>query len=210
MSDVRKELFAAVEWMGSIIAKVRVEQLDNPTPCTEFNVMDLLVHILSVGQVIELLPVQGKDPRGSLEEYVASGEKQKMEHYVRNTPVVDIAAAWQDSLQRMEKNWTDSQLEREFVLSWGAKLSGSQCLLVYLFEVTCHGWDLSVATNQSSDAPDFVAETALKGAREFFMNLPIRGKENGVPFEAEVEVSEEVAPTTKLAAFLGRTVPHLV
>lgn len=46
--DFRPDLAAAQTWVADLVAGVRTDQLDAPTPCTDYDVRGLLEHIFAL------------------------------------------------------------------------------------------------------------------------------------------------------------------
>ncbi|WP_052466055.1 DinB family protein [Mobilicoccus massiliensis] len=70
-------------------------------------------------------------------------------------------------------------------------------------EVLAHGWDLTVGTGQSGEAPAEVAEAGLRAAQAGLPAQP-RGMEHGMPFDPVVEPAADAGPTERLANWTGR------
>jgi len=130
-SDVRTVFAKAMATGGDVIASVRPDQLDGPTPCTEYDVRTLVGHLVGVLDRVALMG-RGENPFESPDTV---------------TGVADDAwlAAWSDAAQRVEEAWADdASLERIVHLPW-AQESGALTLASYTNEITVHTWDLATA-----------------------------------------------------------------
>ena len=183
---------------GSVIDGVRADQMGDPTPCTEYDVRELLDHLLHVLDRVAVIG-RGDDPFAA--------------------PPVDLPSdggwlgAWQAAAERARAVWSDDAvLERVIVLPW-SQLPGGETLLGYLNEIIVHTWDLATATGQPLVIPDDVVEAAFGAIRttlpggersaffaEFAKDFP--GFE--APFGDQVATAAEAPLLDQLVAWNGR------
>lgn len=171
----------------AVIGDVRPDQLDDPTPCADFDVRTMLSHLVMVLRRTAALG-RGDDPLAiGLVEGVADDGWQ---------------AAWRDAAHDLQDAWSDdSVLTRIMVLPW-AELPGGEILLAYASEVTVHTWDLARATGQEPAFDDAVVGLAMAAMEQM---LPVEGRDDEwVPFGAVVEVPAGAAPIERLVAYTGR------
>src|SRR6185369_4573571 len=92
-TDPRPLFSAVVATATEVIGAVRPDQLDNPTPCTEFNVRDLLGHLVGV---LPRIAAMGRD----VDPMSVGGEP---------VVVADDAwlATWQAAAADAEAAWAD-------------------------------------------------------------------------------------------------------
>lgn len=189
--DHRPALAAAQHWVAQLIDGVAEQQLDHPTPCSDFTVRQLLEHLLAVQNRIAVVAETGS-----------------IESSPRTLPLPDVggvagaSAAFRDATARAQRAWSpDATLTAGYQLPWGT-VPGFAAVAGYVAENVAHGWDLAVATGQPSEADPALAELAL---RSYDGRLPdeIRGTP-GVPFGPRVEPAPDAGPTERLANFLGR------
>jgi uncharacterized protein (TIGR03086 family) len=187
---------------ASVIAGVRADQLDGPTPCDDFNVRELLGHLLSVAQRVRNVG-QGLSPF-SVTEVAQAADDAWVDEWA--TVGAEIAEAWSD----------DATLERIVELPW-ATLPGSATLVMWTNELSVHAWDLATATGQSVDWDESVLSAAfaaiqqglpVEGRIEAFeaarANMPEGQEDFTYPFKAAVDVPDDAPLIDRLVAWNGR------
>ncbi|MEY2583104.1 MAG: hypothetical protein QOE09_2953 [Ilumatobacteraceae bacterium] len=145
-----RPLFAkAVQIAEPVIAGVRPDQLAQPSPCVEYNVKELLDHLVFVLHRVANL--------GRGEEAFAPNSLA--------APVIDHrdwAADWRAAAAEVEAAWSDEAvLSKTVVLPW-ATMTGAEVLGMYTSEVTTHTWDLATATRQQPAWDDAVCQLGLE------------------------------------------------
>ncbi|MQA05593.1 MAG: TIGR03086 family protein [Streptosporangiales bacterium] len=176
----------AVAQTEDVIASVDEEQLDEPTPCAEFDVRTLLGHLVSVIRRVDV---------------VGSGGSA--------FDVPPVAAdvtddAWLTAFQRaraaMEETWSDEAvLDQVLVLPFG-EMPGRAALDGYSMEFTAHGWDLAKAVGAVDRLDPQLAEAVLPKAHRM---LAAEGREQ-LPFDPVVEVPAGAGPYDQLVGWMGR------
>jgi uncharacterized protein (TIGR03086 family) len=168
-----------------VIAAIKSDQLDDPTPCTEWTVRQLLNHLVS-GNLVFVAMVEG-GPRPDRSQDHLGG---------------DPLGAFRDTLRRLRAGFArDGVLEETFPTPFGP---GPGSLLVHMRvnEMLIHSWDLAKATGQSTDLDPELAEECLASFRS---GRPIpRGGES--PFGPEQPAPETATAADRLAAHMGRVV----
>lgn len=204
--DLRKELFLAQEWLAELMANTGEEQLTLPTPCTDFDVRELIVHMLMVCDKVVGLGRHRRDPFAKftepLPDWVKAFESVIGIKVGQFTPV-ESAQFVRERSEQAQKTWTDDLLDSPVQLGWGPVEPGRVVIGLYLMETVAHGWDLARATGQPSEAAEAIAEPSLLAAR---LGLPAepRGEVNGVPFGPVVPSAADAGLTEQLANWLGR------
>lgn len=183
--DPRPVYAAATEWVTSLLQAVAPDQLDNPTPCTEFDVLALSGHLLgtagraaALGAGTDIFAVSVTDRLHEPAEYAATTRRAR--------------ELWSD----------DAKLDAPVTVPWGT-VPGSGALWGYVNETLVHGWDLAVATGQDAEAPAGLAEATLPIA-QMFIGADIR-EIGDVPFGEVVTSRSDAGPTEVLANWSGRT-----
>jgi uncharacterized protein (TIGR03086 family) len=190
MTDPRAVHARAMAQTESIVAAVRQGQLGDPTPCTEYDVRELLSHMVGgltrialIGEGADALAVppraDGVPDDGWLDAYRAAQAR--------------AVAAWAD----------DAKLDSFFMVPWG-KVPGRVALSGYVQEILAHGWDLATATGQETELDQELGSWILEISRRILPATP-RGGE--VPFGPVVPVPAGAGVYAQLAAWLGRRVP---
>jgi uncharacterized protein (TIGR03086 family) len=203
-TDPRAYLASAIRLGGTVIAGVRPDQLDRPTPCDEFDVRTLLGHLTAVLHRISNLGRGGSvfdTPEGTTE-----------------IPDDGWLATWTGAAHELEDVWSDGALvERTYELPW-ATLPGSGLLAMYTSEITVHTWDLAKATGQKPDWDDAVvgvslalmervlpeAEERRKSYDETAARMPEGRREFKPPFADAVSVPPGAPAIDRLVAWTGR------
>jgi len=181
--DPRSAYRSALDWADGLVAGVRPEQLDGPTPCAEFDVRTLVRHLIATVNKIRAIG-EGVSPFA-------------MPHIAPDAP--DLPAAFATAVTGMWTVWSDDALlDAEVAVPWG-RAPGRAALWGYVNETLVHGWDLAVATGQHAEADPELATTVLDLARRLIPTE--RGGE--VPFGAVVEPAAEAGPTEQLANWSG-------
>ena len=147
-TDPRPQFATAVRIAEPVIAGVRPDQLELPSPCVEFTVKGLLDHLVFVLHRVDKL-CRGDEAfaPGSLADDV-------VEH-------TDWAADWLAAGADVEAACADDAvLERTVVLPW-ATMTGAEMLATYVSEITTHTWDLATATGQHAAWDDGVCQLSL-------------------------------------------------
>lgn len=187
LPDFRPDLDAAHTWVAGLIDAVRPDQLDSPTPCTEYDVRGLLEHVCALPAKVTAV-AEGDNPRdrptqvdidpGSVADDYRRGARTAMDH-------------WSD----------DALLSTTLTAPWGPA-PGALAVGGFVMETVTHGWDLAVATGQDPEADPALAATSQAIAEQALGDAP-RGPD--LPFGERVDPPADAGPTTRLAAFLGRS-----
>ncbi|MEA2703899.1 MAG: hypothetical protein QOD63_1844 [Actinomycetota bacterium] len=201
-SGIRTVFAKALATGTEVVAGVRPDQLDDPTPCPDYDVRTLLGHLVNVLDRVTLMG-RGEDPF-TVPDIVGG--------------LADDAwlPAWSDAAQRLVEAWADdAALVRTVRLPW-AEDSGAVTLASYCNEITVHTWDLATATGQRPEWDAEVVATAWdaiqrmpgKGRAEMFagfkagMPEPYRSRSD--PWVDAVPVPDDASPIDRLVAWNGR------
>jgi uncharacterized protein (TIGR03086 family) len=199
ITDPRPEFATALATAGHLVAAVRPDQLDLPTPCDEYDVRALLGHLLNVLDRITAIG-RGADPFALALREVADG----------------FVAEWKAAAADLEVVWADdAALAIPSPLPW-APGTGADVLISYVSELTVHSWDLATATGQAVAWDDEVV--ALAASRMEFLpptdraaifapikaNLPPHLAALPDPFRDAVPVAADAPLIDRLVAWNGR------
>jgi uncharacterized protein (TIGR03086 family) len=173
----------ALDQTGQIVARVRSDQLDLPTPCNEWDVRALLGHIIG-GNWNTAQRAEGKAVQpGRIDDF---GDNP--------------AEAYWQSAEAAKHAWREpGRLNQSYEMPMGI-LSGHAVLSVRLLEAVTHGWDLARATGQTPAYDDDVVQTAMAVAERTLSGE----RPPGFPFAPAVEVANDLPAIDRLAAFMGR------
>jgi uncharacterized protein (TIGR03086 family) len=187
MLDPRSYLTRSLAQTAGIIDAVRLDQLDDPTPCTEYNVRALLSHMVG-GVRRTALVGEGAD---------AFAQPARADEIADDA----WAKAYRQMADRAAAAWDDAaKLDAIFTLPWGS-VPGRAAIAGYTQETLTHGWDLAKATGQPTEGDAELALFVLDFAAKALPESPRGGD---VPFEAVVAAPDDAGPYTRLAAWLGR------
>jgi uncharacterized protein (TIGR03086 family) len=177
----------ALDRTKAVVAGTRRDQLDDPTPCTDWDVHALLNHIIG-GLVTFASGADGKAvPMSDGTDHVADDH---------------VAAFERAATEALYAFKAPGALERDFTLPWGES-PAMAALGLALADAVVHGWDLAQATGQDITIDDDAAE-AIYGMTSGMME-PKGSYPRGDAFKDPVEVSDGAAPAARMLAYLGRT-----
>ena len=170
---------------ADVITRVRPDQLEYATPCTEWDVRALINHVVT-GNLRFAALVAGEPQHGSGDDVLGG----------------DPLASFRDSFDRLCQVFDrPGFLEQAFPTPLG---DGPGTLLVEMrvVELTIHAWDVAAATHRPRDLdPQLIgfADGVLR-------SRPIPRGAQG-PFAPERPSPACATPADRLAAFAGRVVP---
>lgn len=166
-----------------VVAGVGKDQLDKPTPCTEWNVAELLSHTIGVVSNIGSALVSGA-PTGTSKE---AGLAADLGEQFRTAAEGNLAA------------WKAAGLDGETDIGAGP-MPLQAAISINLLDTATHSWDLARATGQAEELPADLAHLIL-GVCKGFVTDEIRAFAGFAP---AVTVGADASPTHQLVAFLGR------
>lgn len=184
ITDPRPLYDDALAWVAGLVD--HTDGFDRPTPCAEYDVRELLGHIVAT---VDRIRVAGED-----------GDVNAQPTVVTGVPDDGWPAALATAAARMRAVWSDDALlDRPTTVPWGT-LPGRATIWGYLNEALVHGWDLAVATDQDPEADPALAGAALAAVRQF---LPAGMRGGEIPFDTVVEPAPDAGPTERLANWSG-------
>lgn len=172
----------AQDVFAGVLANVGPEQLEAPTPCSEWTVGDLIEHV-----------VGGNEQVGRW-----AGVTDQLP--ARPDSLVDAHRATATAAQQVFARPDGLTAVYEFPFG---PLPGGVVIGMRSTDVLTHAWDLATATGQNADLDPELAGELLAAARER-VGPDFRG--SGRPFGAEEPCPADRSAADHLAAFLGRTV----
>ena len=134
----------------TIVAGVKPDQLDAPTPCREWDVRALLAH--TIGVVANI----GRGASG--EELLADMNSMPLE--------ADLGAQFRTEADRTLAAWKARGLDGEVNIGAGP-MPAQVGLSINLLDTATHSWDIARATGQVAELPEDVAATVLAMGRGF-------------------------------------------
>lgn len=181
ISDPRPHFASATAWVTGLFRAIRPDQLDAPTPCTEFDVRELCSHlVMTVCRAVAIAEL------GDVSS-VGPGQPDDVDSYV-------------DAAARAIELWRDDALlGRPVRVPWG-EVPGAGALWGYVNEQFVHGWDLAAAIGQPTEADPAMVEPVLAVVQRFI--VPER---EDMPFADVVDPRPGAGPTERLANWSGRS-----
>ncbi|MFF3488473.1 TIGR03086 family metal-binding protein [Streptomyces sp. NPDC002701] len=182
------DLRPACRRMTDVLAGIRDDQLDGPTPCAEYTVRDLMDHVGMVAQgFASLARKEGNEPADTSR----SGGTQRDDVRRKDAAhhVSELSDAWQDPAAWQGCTSTGGlELPNEL---WGK---------IAFTEMVVHGWDLAKATRQPFALPEETLRACLDHVAEFVPNAPVPQL-----WGTAVEVDAAAPLLDRVLAITGRT-----
>lgn len=182
--DVAALYERAVPMAQRVVDGVRPDQLDAPTPCTEWDVRALLGHLVGF-----LRPVAAGIAGDPMLDPTAD--------LLGANPAAAFAAAARDLGAALA---APGALERTYAMPWGES-AGADLVRMATADLVIHAWDLAQATGQPDRLDPDLCEEVLAWGRTV-MKPEYRTPEAG--FGPEIPVSPDAPACARLAAFYGR------
>ena len=172
--------------VSGVVDRIAVDQLGNETPCSEFDVHDIIDHMVVLGGAFAHL-FRGEQPPAAEAPPV----------YGR-VPAAEFRAAMDDLLDAVR---SEGAMERMLDTPIG-RMDGETFARVVAFDGLVHGWDLAAATGQVYDI-DATVVAAVDGFARQAINDDLR---DAGMFEAATAAPADASRLEALAAFSGRAV----
>jgi uncharacterized protein (TIGR03086 family) len=184
------DLDPATRVLGELVAGVRDDQLDAPTPCAATSVAALLDHV-----------------DGLSFAFTAAARKTKLppEQQTPRADAAHLAAEWQSripqQLAALAAAWRDEDAWVGMTQIGGVDVPGEVAALIAIDEVVVHGWDVAVSTGQS-----FVADEQLVEAAYGFVQPQVKANPAGTPglFGPALSVPDGASSLDRLLRSTGR------
>jgi uncharacterized protein (TIGR03086 family) len=176
---------AAAAQADRVVAAVHEDQLEDPTPCTDWRVRDVINHLVTGNLLFAAIVADAPRPdRGA--------------DHLGDDPL----AAFRDSVTRLSEAFAKHDVLAGTYATPIGEGPGALLVQMRLSELVVHGWDIAKATGQSTDFdPDAVA-----AARSGYEHAPVLPRGEGKPFREEKAAPAWATDADRLAAFLGREV----
>lgn len=172
----------ALTFTENAIAGVGPDQWDAPTPCSEWNVRELVNHTIGAVWTFGAAAAGTQPPSG--------GEGPD---FTKTDPAAQFRKAADAALDA----WPQAV---DGIVNLGAEMPGSVALGINLLDTLTHGWDIAKATGQPTVLPAEAAEAAL-AASHVAVDDDARASAGFAP---AVDPGPEPSPTDALVGFLGR------
>jgi uncharacterized protein (TIGR03086 family) len=175
----------AIDSTRRVLAGVVPEQLRDPTPCTKWNVGQLINHVIG-GQFFFLGVLANEDRIHDPSDFSKGNFLS----------VFDIGASL-----CVEAFANKGVMSDTFSL-FSSEMLGSSIVRIAATDTFVHGWDLARATGQSTDlSPDLAVKLLVA---EKIAVSPIVRSASGSPFAPERTPGVDASEADRLAAYFGR------
>jgi uncharacterized protein (TIGR03086 family) len=184
------DLEPATRTLTNLIHRVRDNQLDDPTPCRDTSLGDLIDHVESFSVAFTAAATKTPLPEGSPGPS-ADSSRLGSDWRVRIAKrLAGLAQAWDQP-----DSWTG------MTRAGGQDLPGEMAGVIALDEVIVHSWDIAVASGQPFTCKPELAHAALGFVRPIAEQNP-----GGTPglFGPPVAVAEGTSDLDQLLALTGR------
>jgi uncharacterized protein (TIGR03086 family) len=170
---------AAVKNTRGILAGVKDSQLNDPTPCAEWNVQALVNHLL--------------EGAGYAAGALSGGEPQAPPKAGSTVEAYDIATS------NVLKVMRDPATAQRRVQAPFGEISGMEFMFGSFMDTLVHGWDLAKATGQNTSLPEDLVQVCAGIFTKENVD-PLRGAAFGPAIEAPAGASTQ----TVMLAGMGR------
>lgn len=185
------QLAQLLDATGELIAGVRADQWNAPTPCTDWTVRDLVNHIVGGNRLFTGIL------RGEINLQPGGPPRPPIDWLGDDPPAAYRTAA----TALLEAFGQPGVMQQTFTVPFGS-VPGAVALHLRNTELLAHGWDLARATGQATRFPDEVVEQELAFSRSSLGAIPPTRS----PFAAPQPVADDAPTIDRLAALLGRVV----
>ena len=177
----------AITSTRGVLAGVSRSQLHDPTPCTKWNVGQLINHVVS-----DQFYFVG----------VLAGEVRDEEPH--DFSAGDFVSTFDAGSSLCVEAFSYENVMNETLTLPTVQMTGSSFVRVCATDTFVHGWDLARATGQSTDLSPDLAVKLLVGAK--LAISPRERSESGSPFAPERTALMGAGQADCLAAYFGRDV----
>jgi uncharacterized protein (TIGR03086 family) len=188
--DIRTLDRRALEATGRVLAHVPEDRLDARTPCAEWNLTTLLVHMA-----------------GNNNGFAEAAEGRPADPAVwegRNLGQ-DVIGEYQKSADRVRSAFAeDGVLERTFTVHGFGSYPAHDAIGMHFIDYLVHGWDVAASAGIEYHLDDELCLAVLEMGATWPAGSPrIWGP--GAPFGHPVVVPEDASPAKRMLGFLGRS-----
>ena len=181
------DLAPVVAEAARVVAGVRDDQLNDPTPCEGTSVAGMLDHFVGLTLAFRL---------GAEKQPQSGGPSASADHLVP-----DWRTRLPLQLDALVAAWRDPAAWQGLTEVGGAQLPGGAMGVIAVTEVLVHGWDLAVATGQEYRADAVSAQRCLEFAVDFAAGAP---EARNAMFGPVVPVADDAPAMDRLLGQTGR------
>ena len=176
---------------GDLVAGVRLDQWKDPTPCTDWNVRELVGHVVIGDRLYPALlrgeappPPRARDPKSN----DVLGD--------------DPAGVHREGARELIAALSRPGVLEQIVQIPMGSVPGVAAAHMRSTEAIVHGWDLAQATGQEPRFPDGIVQRVLEFTRDKLADVP----PDRSPFGPAQPAPAGAPPIVELVALLGRPV----
>ncbi|MBB5934397.1 TIGR03086 family metal-binding protein [Streptomyces zagrosensis] len=208
LPDPRPFYERAADQLAALIDAVRPEQWTGPTPCSEFDVRELVRHVVAgtrtfaeMGAAAAAAAATGARAEAGPD---AMGERtggSRWETAIDDVPDDGWVTAYAQARAQLTAAWADdTTLDALMRVPWG-ELPGRDVLLAGVLDAVAHAWDLARAIGDRRELDQELAGCTLEAAHRM---LPPERRGAPTPFGPVRPAPEGADAYEELAAWLGR------
>jgi uncharacterized protein (TIGR03086 family) len=154
--DNAVDLGPAARRLADLVANVKDDALDRPTPCPAYSLGDLIEH---VGGLALAFTAAGRKERNAYNEMNASGDASR------------LGPDWREGIPRdlatLVQTWAEPEAWTGMTRIAGDDSPAGVVGLVLADELAVHGWDVARASGQAYACEPDILEAALKFLQMF-------------------------------------------
>jgi uncharacterized protein (TIGR03086 family) len=154
--DNAVDLGPAARRLADLVANVKDDALDLPTPCPAYKLGDLIEH---VGGMALAFAAAGRKERSAYTEMTGAGEASR------------LGAGWRERIPRdltaLAQAWAQPESWSGMTRIAGDDTPAAVVGLVLADELAVHGWDVARASGQAYACEPDILEAALKFLQMF-------------------------------------------
>ena len=154
--DNAVDLGPAARRLADLVANVKDDALDRPTPCPAYSLGDLIEH---VGGLSLAFTAAGRKERNAYTEMGGAGDASRLSADWRERIPRDLAA--------LAQTWAEPGAWTGMTRIAGDDSPAGVVGLVLADELAVHGWDVARATGQAYACEPDILEAALKFLQMF-------------------------------------------
>jgi uncharacterized protein (TIGR03086 family) len=189
LRDLREPCRRVLATTTGIVAQVRPDQLDRPTPCAGWSVRDLLRHMVGNNDGFRAAAL-GAPPDTAVWDGVA---------------VTDPVGEFPASAERVLAAFASVEpLTGTFAVPGYGDVPAAQAVGMYFVDYLAHGWDVAVSIGVDPGLDEEACAAVLRIGATWPADSPaIWGP--GAPFGHRVDVPADAPVTDRVLGFLGRS-----
>ena len=189
--DNAVDLGPAARRLADLVANVKDDALDRPTPCPAYSLGDLIEH---VGGLALAFTAAGRKERNAYTEMGGAGDASRLGADWRERIPRDLAA--------LTQTWAEPEAWTGMTRIAGNDSPAGVVGLVLADELAVHGWDVARATGQAYACEPDILEAALKFLQMFASPDAPAGPE--VAFGPARVLLDEAPLLDRVVAMAGR------